>query len=474
MLGANVESFKNLEENLKAHGMKLAEIPHVIQFNKRDLPKLSGDRRPERRAEQVQRAVLRVGRHDGHRCPGHAQGDRQARPVEPDAEIRAQVGRRRRGRRAARRGGCRHGSMASAPAAPRRAAAPVAESSADRPTPRRKRRARPFRCRRSKPRRRRVEPSPSRGPTPASRPAPVEAITSFGEDEIDGLVGEVEEIDAPIGQLPPAEEGAWMGTPETRTSRRSPTRRPRTDRTFRSTSSSKPNAPPAADPAPQPAWRPALEQRQTSKSTAASTRVERLRRRRSRRLRRRNRPRCVHRADGSRSDRTVSRSGPERPTAEADLTLTEVASDDDLFCRSEPRDRAARRRAGARDHRARDARRRRLRTPLQVGDSAASRCGRLRAGSGAPRTIALSWLRDTPIVVLRLAIAGGRHGRARQAMLRAVTEPPPRADPPRTVRVDGDGADRDRRGRRRGRRPARAGGRAYADQGRPRGQRGRL
>jgi GTPase SAR1 family protein len=27
MLGANVESFKNLEENLKAHGMKLAEMP---------------------------------------------------------------------------------------------------------------------------------------------------------------------------------------------------------------------------------------------------------------------------------------------------------------------------------------------------------------------------------------------------------------------------------------------------------------
>ena len=41
MLGANVESFKNLEENLRGHGMKLSEIPHVIQFNKRDLPKLS-------------------------------------------------------------------------------------------------------------------------------------------------------------------------------------------------------------------------------------------------------------------------------------------------------------------------------------------------------------------------------------------------------------------------------------------------
>jgi len=41
MLGANVESFRNLEENLKGHGLKLAEMPHIIQFNKRDLPKLA-------------------------------------------------------------------------------------------------------------------------------------------------------------------------------------------------------------------------------------------------------------------------------------------------------------------------------------------------------------------------------------------------------------------------------------------------
>ena len=41
MLSANAESFKNLEENLKGHGLTLAEMPHVIQFNKRDLPKLA-------------------------------------------------------------------------------------------------------------------------------------------------------------------------------------------------------------------------------------------------------------------------------------------------------------------------------------------------------------------------------------------------------------------------------------------------
>jgi signal recognition particle receptor subunit beta len=41
MIGPNVESFKNLEENLRGHGLQLAELPHVVQFNKRDLPKLA-------------------------------------------------------------------------------------------------------------------------------------------------------------------------------------------------------------------------------------------------------------------------------------------------------------------------------------------------------------------------------------------------------------------------------------------------
>lgn len=34
----NVESFSNMEENLKALKMKLADIPYVLQYNKRDLP----------------------------------------------------------------------------------------------------------------------------------------------------------------------------------------------------------------------------------------------------------------------------------------------------------------------------------------------------------------------------------------------------------------------------------------------------
>src|SRR5438477_8178197 len=36
-MAENVESFQNLEENLSAVTMNLAEIPYVLQYNKRDL-----------------------------------------------------------------------------------------------------------------------------------------------------------------------------------------------------------------------------------------------------------------------------------------------------------------------------------------------------------------------------------------------------------------------------------------------------
>jgi signal recognition particle receptor subunit beta len=41
MLEANITSFRNLKENLKEQGLNLVDLPHVLQFNKRDLPKLS-------------------------------------------------------------------------------------------------------------------------------------------------------------------------------------------------------------------------------------------------------------------------------------------------------------------------------------------------------------------------------------------------------------------------------------------------
>ncbi len=37
----NVESFTNLEENLKSLKQNLSEIPYVIQYNKRDLPNVA-------------------------------------------------------------------------------------------------------------------------------------------------------------------------------------------------------------------------------------------------------------------------------------------------------------------------------------------------------------------------------------------------------------------------------------------------
>ena len=35
---ANIESIRNLEENLEEHGFDLATVPYALQFNKRDLP----------------------------------------------------------------------------------------------------------------------------------------------------------------------------------------------------------------------------------------------------------------------------------------------------------------------------------------------------------------------------------------------------------------------------------------------------
>jgi mutual gliding-motility protein MglA len=35
---ANIESIRNLEQNLKEHGFDLTTIPYALQFNKRDLP----------------------------------------------------------------------------------------------------------------------------------------------------------------------------------------------------------------------------------------------------------------------------------------------------------------------------------------------------------------------------------------------------------------------------------------------------
>ncbi|MDX2088167.1 MAG: GTPase domain-containing protein [Kofleriaceae bacterium] len=37
---ANIESLENLEQNLGAYNLSLASLPHVIQYNKRDMPEV--------------------------------------------------------------------------------------------------------------------------------------------------------------------------------------------------------------------------------------------------------------------------------------------------------------------------------------------------------------------------------------------------------------------------------------------------
>ena len=64
MLDANVESLKNLRENLAEIGLDLDEIPLVLQLNKRDLPNLASVDQilnaidPERRYEHVEAAAV--------------------------------------------------------------------------------------------------------------------------------------------------------------------------------------------------------------------------------------------------------------------------------------------------------------------------------------------------------------------------------------------------------------------------------
>ncbi len=229
MLGANVESFKNLEENLKAHSMKLADIPHVIQFNKRDLPKLSSiedmnavlNRYNAPFYESV--ATTGIGVQDTLKAIVKLVLLNLTKKYETKAAAEAAI----------------TGLPPAPPAAPKtpKAPPPVASKSS-------------FPAAKSPPPARapiRVSDAPARTPmmvaeanrtaiplspieeAPAppkktgrtsSREArkphlePIEATASFDEAEIDGLVGEVEEIPTPVAAAPAADEGAWMGEPE--------------------------------------------------------------------------------------------------------------------------------------------------------------------------------------------------------------------------------------------------------------------
>jgi len=224
MLGANVESFKNLEENLKAHGMKLSEMPHVIQFNKRDLPKLSAIEDMNAGLNKYNApfyesvATTGIGVQDTLKAivklvllnltkkyetksvseSVAASAQPTAMPVPAVAATASMAAGSSSGARAS------SAVAASAEAAPsaaetQRIQIPLSPMDPPAAAP-----ARPTSAPKSK--------SARKSPAP---PLPVETVTSFAEDEIDGLVGEVAEIESvPLAAPAPVEEGAWMGLPE--------------------------------------------------------------------------------------------------------------------------------------------------------------------------------------------------------------------------------------------------------------------
>ena len=208
MLGANVESFKNLEENLKAHGMKLSEMPHVIQFNKRDLPKLAS-------IEDLNAAVNKYNGpfYESVATTGIGVQDTLKAIVKlvllhltkkydpksiPAAERTVPVS-------------SPVAAVASAPAPPAKAVPKVEAAKA--PAPKRAKAA--------------PAPPPALEPV-RMRPA-AEALPQFAEQEIDDLVGDVAEIETtlaapvPVASIPvaapvsaaPEDDGAiWLGSPD--------------------------------------------------------------------------------------------------------------------------------------------------------------------------------------------------------------------------------------------------------------------
>jgi signal recognition particle receptor subunit beta len=218
MLGANVESFKNLEENLKAHGIRLSEIPHVIQFNKRDLPKLSG-------IEDLNSALNK------YNAPFYESVATTGIGVQDTLKAIVKLVLLNLTRKYESKAAAEAAAMGAPPAAvaaatapaPARVPTPVAESPAiARATPEAKRSQIPLSPMEPQPARRRESipaPQPAK-PRTAAAQKPREVMSPFAESEIDSLVGEVgdvPEMEAPLAAAPAApaeEEGAWMGVRE--------------------------------------------------------------------------------------------------------------------------------------------------------------------------------------------------------------------------------------------------------------------
>ena len=315
MVGANIESFRNLEDNLKGHGIKLGEIPHVLQFNKRDLAKISSiedlnaalNRYNAPFYESV--ATTGIGVQDTLKAivklvllqltrkydPKAVPAEHQKGWTPPTAVVPPAPGP----------------SLPPPPVRSVAVAAAPAPTVAAAPEPARAKRA--------------AAPAAVAAPAPAAKtPDP---LPSFGDVEIDGLVGEVGEFEAPQSTVilpaaasasapipeapraaPPEDGGVWLGAPEDEADLQgdpfSTAATPLTDMLAEDESRSAPpsKSAPVAEIEPT-TWTPE--------------------------------PPAVH----APSERPVSESlrpapvaaAPARPAAAENLVLTEVADDDALF-----------------------------------------------------------------------------------------------------------------------------------------------
>jgi signal recognition particle receptor subunit beta len=312
MLGANVESFKNLEENLRGHGMKLADMPHVIQFNKRDLPKLSAIEDMNAALNKYNApfyesvATTGIGVQDTLKAIVKLVLLNLTKKYEPKSASEPVV---------ATAPPVAAAAMASvataAPAAPAtaRMSVPVAEAPSTAATQESRRTTIPLSPVET-PQVARRSPAPVRQEPRVAAPQPIETMSAFAEEEIDGLVDEVDEVEAPAVAAP-AEEGSWMGV------------RPgdgddglSNDATF---GSSVPledllaDDPPAAASAPKAA--PAPERAHVPERSPQGTKAKA--------------PTAPSAAPAP-APRVEARNT-VAPSSEHDVTLTDVASDEDLF-----------------------------------------------------------------------------------------------------------------------------------------------
>jgi len=227
MLNANMESFKNLEENLKGHALRLADMPHVIQFNKRDLPKLASIEDLNAGLNKFNApfyesvATTGIGVQDTLKAIVKLVLLNLTKKYETKSGAETVLSNSVPAAHAAA------GTISAAPLSPppmSRAATAVALSPETAPAPAPAApTAKPATVKHAAPPK--AKAGKKSQPPPAL--APVETMSPFAEEEIDGLVGEVEEIESievavPMSAAPvapaspelPAEEGAWLGLPE--------------------------------------------------------------------------------------------------------------------------------------------------------------------------------------------------------------------------------------------------------------------